>query len=333
MKILNFGSMGIDYVFTVEHFVRPGETLSTGSREIYCGGKGLNQSIALARAGASVCQAGAVGASDGEFLLDSLRENGVDVSRVKKLSHIGSQNALIQVNPQGQNCILLYGGADLALTENMLEEVFAGFEAGDYLVLQNEVNLVDRMIALGHEKGMKVILNPSPLNAAIGEMPLEDVDLFILNEVEGEGLCGVADKEKMIWALQEKFPEAAIMLTLGSDGSVYLDPSCKEPIRQPAFSVQAVDTTAAGDTFTGYLVAGLAAGLTVEEAMERASAAAAISVTRNGASPSIPTAKETEAFLKERGRQKEFELSPTWAQDGKQELLDFIEEQGVYIRE
>ena len=200
MKVLNFGSMGIDYVFAVEHFVRPGETLSTQGREIYCGGKGLNQSIALAKAGAQVFQAGAVGASDGGFLLDTLKENGVDVSMVRKLSHIGSQNALIQVDPKGQNCILLYGGANLALTEDMLEEVFSKFEAGDYLVLQNEVNLVDQMIQQGHERGMYVVLNPSPLNEEIYRLPLDLVDLFILNEVEGEGLSGETNKEKMIFA-------------------------------------------------------------------------------------------------------------------------------------
>ena len=298
MKILNFGSMGIDYVFAVDHFVKPGETLSTKGREIYCGGKGLNQSIALAKAGAEVYQAGAVGASDGGFLLDAMADSGVDVSLVRRLPQIGSQNALIQVNPQGQNCILLYGGANLALTKDMLAQVFEGFEAGDYLVLQNEVNLVDRMIRMGHEKGMKVILNPSPLNEVIGTLPLELADLFILNEVEGEGLCGVSDKEQMIYALHKTFPQASILLTLGGDGSAYLDPSLETPICQPAFPVEAVDTTAAGDTFTGFLVAGLAAGLTVAKAMERASAAAAISVTRHGAAPSIPTAKEVERFLK-----------------------------------
>lgn len=300
MKVLNFGSMGIDYVFAVEHFVRPGETLSTLGREIYCGGKGLNQSIALAKAGARVFQAGAVGASDGEFLLDTLAENGVDVSMVRRLSHIGSQNALIQVDPQGQNCILLYGGANLALTEDMLEEVFSRFAPGDYLVLQNEVNLVDRMIRLGHERGMRVVLNPSPLNEAIYQLPLELVDLFILNEVEGEGLSGEADKDRMIFALQKRFPQAAVMLTLGAEGSVYLDAHLPEPIRQPAYPVNAVDTTAAGDVYAGYLAAGLAEGRSTGEAMRRASAAAAIAVTRPGASPSIPTAREVDEFLAER---------------------------------
>lgn len=298
MKVLNFGSMGIDYVFAVDHFVKPGETLSSKGREIFCGGKGLNQSIALAKAGAKVYQAGAVGASDGVFLLDTMEQNGIDISLVKKLTTVGSQNALIQVNPQGQNCILLYGGASLALTKEMLEEVFAHAEAGDYLVLQNEVNLVDKMIRMGHEKGMKVVLNPSPLNDAIADLPLELVDLFVLNEVEGEGLCGVADKEQMIYALREKYPSASIMLTLGSDGSVYMDPTLEAPIRQRAYKVKAVDTTAAGDTFTGFLIASLAAGFSVADAMKRASAAAAISVTRNGASPSIPTVEEVEEFLK-----------------------------------
>ena len=302
MKVLNFGSMGIDYVFAVEHFVRPGETLSTQGREIYCGGKGLNQSIALAKAGAQVFQAGAVGASDGGFLLDTLKENGVDVSMVRKLSHIGSQNALIQVDPKGQNCILLYGGANLALTEDMLEEVFSKFEAGDYLVLQNEVNLVDQMIQQGHERGMYVVLNPSPLNEEIYRLPLDLVDLFILNEVEGEGLSGETNKEKMIFALRDRFPHAAMMLTLGADGSVYLDAQLSEPVRQPAYPVDAVDTTAAGDVYTGYLVAALTEGGPIPEAMRRASAAAAIAVTRPGASPSIPTALEVDGFLAEHER-------------------------------
>ncbi len=300
MKVLNFGSMGIDYVFAVEHFVRPRETLSTQGREIYCGGKGLNQSIAMARAGARVFQAGAVGASDGGFLLDTMAENGVDVGLVRRLAHIGSQNALIQVDPSGQNCILLYGGANLALTEDLLEEVFPRFGAGDVLVLQNEVNLVGKMIRQGHGRGMQVILNPSPLNEAIAALPLDLVDLLILNEVEGEGLSGEGDKEKMIFALRDRFPHTAVLLTLGAEGSVYLDGALPAPVRQSAYPVRAVDTTAAGDVFTGYFVAGLAEGLQVPAAMDRASAAAAISVTRPGASPSIPTAEEVDRFLAQR---------------------------------
>ena len=300
MKILNFGSLGIDYVFSVEHFVRPGETLLAKERQIYCGGKGLNQSIALAKAGAMVFQAGAIG-SDGGFLLDTLKSCGVNVDLVRCLEDVGTQNALIQVNGEGQNCILLYGGANQALTQEMVDGAFAGFEKGDYLVLQNEVNLADQMIRAGHQKGMRVILNPSPLNEAIDRLPLELVDMFILNEVEGEGLSHTADKERMIFALRERFPRAAIVLTLGGDGSVYLEAGQSEPVYQRAYRVEAVDTTAAGDTFTGYLVAGLARGLAPAAAMERASAAAAISVTRKGAAPSIPNEEEVSAFLQRIG--------------------------------
>ena len=225
MKVLNFGSLNIDYTYQVDHFVRAGETMSSESLQVFSGGKGLNQSIALSKAGADVWHAGAVGAGDGDFLIEQMKKAGVHTELIE---HLDGQtgHAIIQKDPAGQNCILLYGGANQRITREMVDRVLTQFEADDFLILQNEISEIGYIMEKAHEKGMKIVLNPSPMNAKILSYPLEYVDYFLLNEVEASDICGIEatkDPQALMNGLVKRFPEAKIVLTLGGDGSVYRD--------------------------------------------------------------------------------------------------------------
>ena len=296
MKVLCFGSLNIDYTYKVEHFVQKGETISSQSLQVFSGGKGLNQSIALAKAGADTSHAGAIG-TDGRFLLEQMEAAGVNTEHVAVLEDVRSGNAIIQNDREGDNCIILYGGANQAITREQADSVIGSFAPGDYIVLQNEINELAYIMEKAHERGMKVILNPSPMDEKIKALPLDYVDYFLLNEVEAGQILETNETDGEILAdrLLERFPGAAIVLTLGSKGSIYADG--KQKIRQQAYRVKAVDTTAAGDTFTGYFIAETASGQTPEKAMDLASRASAIAVTRAGAAPSIPLRKEVEEYV------------------------------------
>ncbi len=294
MKILSFGSLNVDKVYTVDHFVRAGETLSSIRMEEFCGGKGLNQSVAAARAGGNVYHAGCVGAADGGMLLDVLRDSGVDISMVRRLSG-PSGHAIIQVNQNGQNCILLHGGANQEITPQQIDETLALFQPGDMLVLQNEISNLHYLVEAAGKKGMTIVLNPSPMTPGILTLPLQYVSYFLLNEVEARDLCGEEIPEEECPAeLLRRYPHSHVVMTLGSRGCIYQD--AHQRISHPAYRVKAVDTTAAGDTFTGFFVAAIAAGSDVKTALEQATKAAAISVSRKGAAPSIPTREEMLAF-------------------------------------
>lgn len=288
MKVLNFGSLNIDYVYKVDHIVQKGETLLSEDRNIFTGGKGLNQSVALGRAGLSVYHAGNIG-TGGEFLLDELKSAGVDICHVRILKDIPSGHTVIQNDKDGDNCILLFGGANQAVTKEQVDEVIQEFDPEDWIVLQNEINELGYIIEKAHEQGMKILLNPSPMNDIILKLPLEDVDLFMLNEIEAGQITGVRSEDRDILAdtLLKKFPESRFVLTLGSQGSVYIDKD--QRIEQDIYKVKTVDTTAAGDTFTGYFLAGILNGKTIQESLDLASKASSITVTGNGAAPSIPT--------------------------------------------
>lgn len=295
MKILSFGSLNVDLVYKVPHVVTKGETLSSKALNTYPGGKGLNQSIALGKAGAEVYHAGAIG-EDGKFLVDCLEDAGVNTKFVKVLPDMKSGHAVIQNTEDGDNCILLFGGANQAITKEQVDETLADFESGDYLILQNEINELKYIVEQAHAKGMQIVLNPSPMNEIITELPLEYVNYFLLNEIEAGQILGtpVENPDEIIAALAEKFPHAKVVLTLGGDGSMFSDGTRK--VAQGIYKVKAVDTTAAGDTFTGYFIAGEAKGQAVEVSMDMAAKAAAITVSRPGAGVAIPTLKEVEEF-------------------------------------
>ena len=294
MKILNFGSLNIDYVYSVSHFVQKGETLSSDDLHIYCGGKGLNQSIALSNAGAKVYQAGAIGA-DGDILVETLRNAGVDTSFIIKLDAIRTGNAIIQNDRQGDNCIILYGGANQAINHQMIDQVLNEFGKDDWLILQNEISEVPYIVEKAHKRGLKIILNPSPMNEKIFKINLNYIDCFILNKIEAQALTEITDDEEfLLKQLKENFSQAEVILTLGEKGAIYAG---KEGIiKKQAYKVTAVDTTAAGDTFTGYYLAERFNGTSVNKALDIASKASAIAVSRKGASPSIPVRDEVYHF-------------------------------------
>ncbi len=294
MKVLCFGSLNIDYTYKLDHFVQRGETISSDNLIECSGGKGLNQSIALSKAGAETYHAGAIG-EDGRFLLKQLEEAGVNTECVTVLQGIRSGNAFIQNDKSGDNCIVLYGGANQAITEEQVDQVLQRFEKDDFIVLQNEINKLDYIVECAYKKGMKIVLNPSPMNEKILRLPLEYINYIMLNEVEALRILEIEDKENMggtelVEALRNKFPNAAVVLTLGEKGSIYID--ADKTVEQPAYKVEAIDTTAAGDTFTGFFVGGLMRGLEVKVVMDEAAKASAIAVTRQGAAPSIPTREE-----------------------------------------
>lgn len=305
MKILNFGSLNIDKVYQVRDFVRPGETISSKKLDFFCGGKGLNQSIAISRAGAPVYHAGCIG-YDGDMLSDALTASHVHTEYLKKLE-IPTGHAVIQVSDTGQNCIILFGGANQAITETQICETLSHFSAGDILLLQNEINHLAVLIDRAYERGMKIYLNPSPVTEQLKEVSLDKVSCLILNEIEAADLCAAECRkqgsseaslpespEDCARALHRLHPELQILLTMGTSGSIFLS---EEKFHfQAAFPVNAVDTTAAGDTFTGYFIAAVSRGESIEAAMEEASKASAMAVTRAGASASIPLREEVLAW-------------------------------------
>lgn len=286
MKILNFGSLNLDYVYDVEHFVRKGETMASREMRIFCGGKGLNQSVALSKAGAPVYHAGLVG-QDGGILREMLISAGVHDEMVRCLPDTPTGNAIIQRDATGDNCILLYGGANQKVTEEFVREVLEEFSAGDWLVLQNEISRIPYIVDLAYEKGMTIVLNPSPMDEKIQEISLNKIHYFLLNEGEAQALTGTqGDRAELADHLRRQFPGASVVLTLGEAGSLYIG---KEgTVFQKAYRVPVVDTTAAGDTYTGYFMAEISAGKPVEQALDMAARASAIAVSRPGAAPSIP---------------------------------------------
>lgn len=284
MKILNFGSMNIDYVYQVSHMVEKGETLKSSEQNIYCGGKGLNQSIALANAGAKVYHAGLIG-SDGDVLTDKLEEHGVDTSLVK-YKPCKSSHTIIQVTPEGDNGILFFCDKELTLEEGEIEELLEPFTEGDYLLVQNEMEQTCEVIRAAKEKGMKVVLNPSPFHENILSFPLDCIDIFMMNEIEGHAFTGHSEPEYILEAMHESYPGAVIILTLGEKGAYCLAED--KVIIQAACAADPVDTTAAGDTFTGFFLAEYLRTEVLETALAMAAKAAAITVTLPGAADSIP---------------------------------------------
>lgn len=301
MRIFNLGSVNIDHVYGLDHFVMPGETIACNSVASFAGGKGFNQTVALARAGASVAHIGAVG-EDGRALLETLEREGVDISAVSVDCHVPTGHAIIQVNAEGQNCIIIAAGANAVPTAASVAKALETAEPGDILLAQNETTAIADAIRIAHAKGMRVALNPAPMNGQVMTLPLELLDILIVNEIEGvellrlRGSVATPTPEAGLQALHELFPRAQVVMTLGSEGVMAVD-ACGRVVKAAGFQVKAVDTTAAGDTFAGYYLASVSRGDAIETALRQASAAAAISVTRHGASPSVPGFEEVQKWL------------------------------------
>jgi len=292
MKILNFGSINIDCVYKVEHFARPGETILSNSLLKYCGGKGANQSVAAAWAGASVFHAGKTG-KDGLWTKAILEQAGVNTGMIKT-SKEPTGHAIIQVTPEGENSIILHGGANHDITADDIYDALSICSQGDMLLVQNEINSLPEIMEKASARGMFIAFNPSPITPQIKDCPLNLVNCFVLNEVEATEITGEKTSQKSFEILCERFPNSIIAMTLGEKGVI--SRSRGKIIEMPAFNVTPIDTTAAGDTFTGYFLAGIASGTAMKTAIKNACKAAAICITRHGAAESIPTKKEVESF-------------------------------------
>lgn len=292
MKIVNFGSCNIDYVYKLDHIVAIGETLHSKSMDTFPGGKGLNQSIAVAKAGATVYHAGFIG-NDGALLLDTMRESGVMTDFVKQVDQPNG-HAIIQVSEKGENSIFIHTGSNGLFSHEYIDEVLSSFGKGDILILQNEINNIDYIVKTAYEKGMTTVLNPSPIDTELEKLDFNMISYVILNEIEGAYLSGCQEPAKIISMLRKKYPGIKVVLTLGEKGCMYNDGD--NLYTNPAYQVKVVDTTAAGDTFMGYFVAGLWEGLDPEANLKRACMASAIAVSKKGAAPSIPVKDEVAAL-------------------------------------
>lgn len=284
MRFLVLGSMNIDNTFSVEHIVKEGETISSRGMSKSAGGKGANQAASLAKADSDVYFAGKCG-PDGRWILDLLKTYGVDVS----LSIVGECNtgmAMIQVDDRGQNSIVLDAGGNRLWKEKEVKEILSSFSDGDVIVLQNEVNLLSFIIEEAKKRGMIVVLNPSPFDSTIGSLPLDSVDWFFVNEIEGKALTGEDGFDEILNAFKKLYPKASIVLTCGRKGAYAMvegDVCYQEIIDYPV-----VDTTGAGDTFLGFFLSSFLGGESAEKSLLTATKASAIAVSRKGAMSAIP---------------------------------------------
>ena len=300
-KLVNLGSLCIDHVYRVPAFTGPGETVSSRSHEIFPGGKGLNQSIAAARAGVDVVHVGCVG-EDGRWLKDALAAEGVDVSGLR-VAEGASGHAVIQVNEAGENAIVIFGGTNRTLVDEDMRAAVGRVASDDWLMLQNEINDIDLVLRLAEESGCQVAFNVAPVDGREAGYDLSGVRLLIVNEIEAAALAGTDgaadDWSEVMAALSERARNAAIVLTLGSGGLVYSAASGSATL--PAYPVTAVDETAAGDAFIGFLMASLIRGESMEDALRMGSAAGALAVTRAGAASSLPASAEVRSLVETGG--------------------------------
>lgn len=289
MTIWNLGSINIDHFYRLPHLPAPGETLAADSYSIGLGGKGANQSVAAARAGARVMHIG--GAGPEGWALDRLREFGVDCSHVVRCAE-ATGHAIINVDRAGENAIVLFAGANRAFEFEGVAAALAGAAPGDWLVMQNETAHQADAARLARSKGLRVAYSAAPFEVEAVREVLPHVSLLLLNAVESTQLCGA------LGVSLQSLPVPQVLVTHGAAGAVLHDLALGRETKAAAFAVRAVDSTGAGDTFAGYLVAALAEGQDVEAAMRLASAAAALKVTRAGTADAIPARAEVEAFLK-----------------------------------
>lgn len=294
MAVYNFGSINIDYIYRVDHFVSPGETLASTDFNMVLGGKGANQSVACARAQCDVFHIGGIGHAD-VAQLDVMKDAGVDTSGVTLHHSTASGHAIIQVNKDAENAIILYPGANHGLTPEQIKNALAGATKDDWVLLQNETNCIAEIIEIAHAAGVKVAFNPAPMTDEVAALPLDKITLLIVNEVEAMQLTGADSIADAKATLTSDYPALTVILTLGKSGAIGMHQG--EFTSVSAFSVETKDTTAAGDTFIGYLLAMLHKGKSLKQAMLQASAASALAVTRDGAVPSIPQLAEVDAFL------------------------------------
>jgi ribokinase len=286
MTIFNLGSINADHVYRVPHLPGPGETLAATSMQTGLGGKGANMSVAAARAGSHVAHIGAIG-SDGIWARNRLLEYGVDTRHIAELD-VPTGHAIINVDDAGENAITLFAGANQAISEDSVANVLSTGSTGDILVTQNETNAQGVAAKVGSKLGFRVCYAAAPFDASAVKAVLPYLDFLILNAVEAKQL------EQALGVSIEELDVADIIITLGSDGARWISEGVDQHFA--AIKVDPVDTTGAGDTFTGYVLAGLDRGLTMGQSISLAMRAAALMVTRMGTADVIPDLKEVEAF-------------------------------------
>ncbi|NLC42505.1 MAG: ribokinase [Erysipelothrix sp.] len=286
MKLFNFGSLNIDHVYDVTHQVQTGETITATSYDVFIGGKGLNQSIAASKAGAQVVHIGAIG-PDGSLLKEALVNAGVDVSQLIE-TDTPSGHAIIQVNEQGDNAIIVYGGANQQLSKTAIDQVFHLITPEDIVLLQNEISNVDYIIERAYERKIPVVLNYSPITESLSLIDLNKVSYLLVNEIEGRA---AAKDSQVIEVLTRAYPQLSVVLTLGDKGAKFAKAG-REVITQKAYEAVVVDTTGAGDTFTGFFVASVLSNKSIKEALDLSCKASAIAIGKSGASNSVPTLEE-----------------------------------------
>ncbi|MEX2113052.1 MAG: ribokinase [Pirellulales bacterium] len=267
LPVYNLGSLNLDRVMRVGHIARPGETLAARSIALFAGGKGANQSVALARAGARVVHVGCVG-DDGRWLVEKLAAEGVDTRFVRVAPALTGQ-AIIQVDDAGENAIVVYGGSNQQVTPADVEHALADAPAESWLLAQNETSAVEHAIRLAHARGMRICLNPAPLDERAREYPLELVHLLCVNETEGAALTGESSAKRIIDGLRQRVVRGEVLLTLGASGAWYAGPRGELRADAPRVAM-VVDATAAGDTFLGYYLAAKCRGLEPVECLARA---------------------------------------------------------------
>lgn len=290
MAIYNLGSVNIDHVYRVPHLPEPGETLASISFKSGLGGKGANQSIAVARAGGQVFHIGAIGV-DGGWLADQMTDAGVDTQNLSVID-VPTGHAIINVDDAAENVIVLFTGANRALTEAMVNEALNGAGAGDWLLLQNETNLGVYAAKAAKARGMRVAYAAAPFDAEAAVEMLPVTDLLAVNDIEA------AQLSEALGVDAADLPVPQVLITRGAEGATLQTGG--DVIAVDAFRVEPVDTTGAGDTFLGYFLATLDKGETPRNALVQASAASALQVTKAGAAEAIPLAADVNAFLKAR---------------------------------
>ena len=285
MKILNFGSINKDFVYTVEDFVKSGETIKTIEFKDFLGGKGLNQSVAVAKSGNKIFHAGCINKND--IQIKNYLENwGVDTKNIF-YDDEPTGHAIIQVNQKGENSILVHGGANRKINSKHIEKTISEFNSGDFLLIQNEINKIPEIIERAYFQKMKIIFNPAPFTKEVLDYPLEKVDTIIYNETEGKGLSGYEKIHEIKSSLLEKYPKLKQILTLGNQGAIYFDKKTEIPVN--AIKAKTVDTTGAGDTFIGYYLSSLSKKMKIKDCLLRASKAAGITTEKLGGAISIPS--------------------------------------------
>ncbi len=286
MAIWNLGSINADMVYDMPHLPQAGETLAARGMSRFLGGKGANMSVAAARAAAHVRHIGAVG-SDGRWAVDRLLEYGVDTRFIREVD-TPTGHAIIAVDPQGENQIILLPGANRAIPPELVTDALAQAQPGDSLLMQNETSQQQEAAALARAKGLRVCYAAAPFDAEAVKAVLPNLDFLILNRVEAAQLTDATGQRPA------DLPVRDVIVTLGAEGCQWFDTQSGTERSFDAVPVTPVDTTGAGDTFTGFVLAALDRGQPMAQAITLASRAAAIMVTRHGTADVIPDLKDIE---------------------------------------